>query len=177
MKFFVSPAKLWSLIREKEKYVINEVKRDREWYFSSEGESAYLQADTLGKKVAFFHEYLTKVISSKSEKEAYKVALLLAIGIAKSQLSYASYPSIINEEENPMLSYYKEKGVFSTTDFLSFICKKGETVTYTSLTYFDGGEISDQYRLERLIILIGESESDQKLVAPFVHNLNGKEAK
>ena len=185
MKFFVSPAKLWSLIREKEKYVLKVPKRDREWYFSPEGEDAYSQADTLGKRVAFFHEYLIRVIKGKSEKESYKMALLLAVGISKSRLSYAGYPSIINEEENPILSYYKENGVFSTTAFLSVICGRErpdtlsnpKEIPYENLTYCSGGEMSDQYRLERLIILIGESENEQKLVAPFIHNLNDKEVR
>ncbi|MBQ7761545.1 MAG: hypothetical protein IJ400_05770 [Clostridia bacterium] len=184
MKLFVSPKTLFLFIKDKEKYVIKEVKKDKEWYLSEEGEKAYLQADTLGKRVAFFHEYLTNVFTAKSEKEITKMAFFLAEGIAKSKLSYQSYPSIIDEDKNPTLLYFKKTGSFDTCTILLLTnyneeeldaFSNPEKTPYKRLSYCNNGNVSDQYRLERLIIAIGEGENDQKLVAPFVHNFrNGR---
>ncbi len=180
MKLFLSPKKLFSFIKDKEKHVVKEVKKDKEWYLSEQGISAYSQADTLGKRTAFFHECLTNTVkNAKNEKEITKMAFFLAEGIATSRLSYASYPHIIDEDVNPLFLYFKEIGSFDTCSFLLLISNEENILDtfsnpqkepYKKLSYCKADNVSDQYRLERLIIAIGEGENDQKLVAPFVHN-------
>ena len=117
----------------------------------------------------------------KNEGEITKMALLLAQGVVNSRLSYASYPEIIDENKNPLILYFKKTGTFDTCTFLLLTSnEEGELddfsnpqkAPYKKLSYCTNGNISEQYRLERLIIAIGEGKNDQKLVAPYVHNFN-----
>lgn len=181
MKLFVSPKTLISFIKDKERYVIKETKKDKEWYLSKEGAEAYSKQDTTGKRVAFFCECLTNTTEVKNEVEITKMALLLAQGVVNSRLSYASYPEIIDENKNPLILYFKKTGTFDTCTFLLLTSnEEGELddfsnpqkAPYKKLSYSTNGNISEQYRLERLIIAIGEGKNDQKLVAPYVHNFN-----
>lgn len=203
MKFFCSPIKLLSLIKEKEKYVIKEDKRNAEWYFSEDGKNAYEKADTLAKKTSFFCDYLNQKTNIKEEpkgcfgalssankdkkpkNDIVKMAFFLATGVAKSNLSYSNYPDILDESKNLMVAFFTKNGVFDTCSLLAIL--KGEdsreafsepsNAPYRKISYCRRDDISELYRLERLIIGIGEAENDSKLAAPFVHDFYGKEVK
>ncbi|MBQ8145532.1 MAG: hypothetical protein IJ039_02000 [Clostridia bacterium] len=202
MKFFYSPVKLLSLIKNKEKYVIKEEIRNAEWYLSGNGENAYAHADTIAKKIAFFNGYLTEktnkketnggclgaIFSSgkgkKPDNDIMKMSLFLATGVAGSTLSYSAYPDILDESKNPMLQAFVKNGVFNTCSLLAALKGEGEeafsdasNAPYRRITYCNRGDTTELYRLERLIIAIGESDNDCKLVAPYLHDFNSMEVK
>ena len=99
---------------------------DTEWYFSQEGINSYAQQDTPEKKTLFLHAYLRKVSPGFLESGVlFKVAFLLADGVASSSLPCATYPNIIDETKNPFIcylikgKYYSEKVLYHI--FLSIL--------------------------------------------------------
>lgn len=78
-----------------------------DWYFSQAGVDSYAQQDTLEKKTLFLHSFLNRVASPEFVKSGvlFKVAFLLADGVAASSLPCATYPDIIDETKNPFICY------------------------------------------------------------------------
>ena len=197
MKFFYSPAQLFSLIIRRKEYIGKTAKRSTVWYLSQAGCEEFKRADTLARKTLFIYDYLTlaqlsnakekkgfleellssrKKQASKEQNEDYKMAFFLAEGIQSNLLDFTDYFEILDVNRNPFLNAYMKLGRFDTVSFLAILNRGSATniQPYERITYCDKNNISERYRLERLIIAIGEEKSG-KLATPFLHNFNSVE--
>lgn len=67
MKFFLGPKKLWELYQNKDE-IASKMKmgKDTAWYLSEEGKKAYENANTQGKRVEYFFDYLCTLDTVKN---------------------------------------------------------------------------------------------------------------
>lgn len=126
MSFFISPQKLNAATQSDNQFRLEH--RSASWYLSPDGGQAYAAASTLGEKVLFFYKYLLSTVPvfraetynrtfifDESPKDtdykgkALSVAWIMADAIAVSQLTYAVWPDILDEQKNPLLRWLKQE--------------------------------------------------------------------
>lgn len=142
-----------------------------EWFFSEDGKKAYDEAKTLSQKTMFFFDYLSALDRSRGESGDEKIetmlAYILASAVDGSSLEFAKYPDILNPEKNPLIPEEGER-FYSPFDMLESLHKKYEDKPIKdidinqvySMCWGGSAEISDMYRLERLILAFDENHKD-----------------
>ena len=83
------------------------IERNADWFTSEEGIRAFEALTTKGDRTIFLYSYLkaASVSSVKTSKHLIKVAFFLEDAVASSSLPYATYPAIIDCEQNPFAAY------------------------------------------------------------------------
>ncbi len=156
----------------------NNIKHDKEWYFSEEGRIAYEQADSVPKKIEYFYNYLTQIFDAN--ELTYKFACLLACGVENSRFSFSQYPEILSKKNNPFIKHYINEGFlgdeYNANELLTCLHqkadypnKKSEATSgyeeWVSLQMPEDVGMEDIYRIERLIIwLFGEFVENKELI-------------
>jgi len=139
MKFFLGPKKLWELYQNKDAIAEKmKIGKDTAWYLSEEGKEAYENANTGGKKVKYFFDYLCTLDTVKNsfgdrsligaangglEKISewtkakdgrfavlYKIAHIMANSMDKSSLPFGGYPNILQADKNPLIHSIQKTG-------------------------------------------------------------------
>ena len=87
----------------------DEATHEETWYFSSEGKQVYDGLSSLSDKTHFFYNYL-RVIEGKSNFDSassllFRIAYIMANSMVDSNLGFAGYPNILDENKNPFIFY------------------------------------------------------------------------
>ena len=153
MAFFYSPKKAIDVIAGAKKTESELKKKESKWFFSEEGRAAYLAADTVGKRTAYFFDYLvTKLLLEEkisSSSEAY------AALIDGKSFAFSDYPEILKPESNPVipdsLRYFDRRSIRGVICRLHGVDEKtvGENEFYELL---ENDKSTELYRLERALI-------------------------
>jgi len=179
MKFFLGPKKLMELYKNSGDIAAKlKAGKDKQWYFSAEGEAAYKSASTQGKKVLYFFDYLCilagDTCNAEEQKNLYRMAHIMANSMDGSKLDFGGYPNILQAEKNPFIKLvefikFTEKG-FSLNKYDRYKDAKNaikllsalhgvsedvyaENKAFTRLaTCSADGSVTDIYKLERDII-------------------------
>ena len=187
MGYFYSPMQLIKLIKARDSIKEELKEHDAEWYFSKEGEQAYMNAKTPAQKVTYFFDYLMCVSKSKDNRDVlYRTAYIMANSMDSSSLEFAGYPNILDATKNPLVNYikttnfgYKEKtacglmllaALNHEMDATKYLYAKHKP--YTHLTYCEAnGSVSDKYRIERDIIAAFCIESSGQYMPPYTYDI------
>lgn len=132
MGFFMSPVKLIEVITNSASMNQKIQKPQSKWYFSKEGEKAYLNAKTTGQKVIYFYNYLSTVseyTSSANNRFLQGIAYVLATAVDGCSKPYGSWPAILNREENPLVDYAVEHLSPDITDIFDIAQKHDMSTT------------------------------------------------
>ena len=169
MAFFYSPMKAIKVITDAQKTVLQNKRKDSGWFFSEEGKAAYLAANTVGKKTAFFFDYFIARLAKKrygsfgsadhSERKNMflKVAYVMAAYVdGKKSFSFSSYPEILKEASNPFIKFACE-GSGAQYEIKNLICdvrgvRAAEIEDGEFYKTLESDASSDAYKLERAII-------------------------
>ena len=167
MAFFYSPKKAIDVILDAKNTESELRRKNSKWYFSEEGRAAYLAADTVGKRTAYFFDYLvTKLLLEekiKSSTEAYdkgrstlcKLAYIMAAFVDGKSFAFSDYPEILKPESNPVipdsLSYFDRRSIRGVICRLHGVdeSRVGKNEFYKIL---EKDKSSELYRLERALI-------------------------
>ena len=125
MKFFLGPKKLWELYQNKDEIAAKmTMVKDTAWYLSEDGKKAYENANTGGKKVKYFFDYLCTLDTvaedlpklneykerDKGIESIYKIAHIMANSMDKASLPFGGYPNILQADKNPLIGCIEENG-------------------------------------------------------------------
>ena len=185
MAIFFSPNKTIALIKNAKSIEKEMRRRESDWFFTDEGRKLYEAADTDGKKTAYFYEYLvTYALLKRTEltdeirQHCLKKAYIMT-AMDKSNLSFASYPSIMKKESNPIIewephSYSLEK------DMKKLICdlhgvnasEQEDDEVYKIVSMDKNNTI---YTVERLIVsLFTQEKAEPMKTIPFKYSILSK---
>lgn len=106
------------------------LRKNKEWFLSKEGEEKFFALSSVEERATFFYSYLTLVLHSALQRNnnIFKLAFFLADAVYSSDEPYAKYPSILNESENPFLSF------FANLDF----CPENEVLFVVQMAILNG---------------------------------------
>ena len=185
MGFFVSPVKMLWLAKNRADIAHRLKPREKDWYFTKEGEDAYRKANGVGAKTYHFYEYLKKLSGSTIESAALlRLAFVLAHTVEGSAMEYGRYPDVINPNKNPLVMCVQNRELSYAHD-LENCCRlllaalheeKSDVYSqsrgYERLNYCEpGAPLSDVYRIERAIITVFSTQLQDELPPPYLYDI------
>ena len=191
MGFFVSPATLLRLLKNRVNIADRLKARDKNWYFTKEGQEAYVSAEGVGAKCYHFYEYLKKLSNiSGNSRALLRLAFVMAHTMVDSSLEFGGYPNVIDPQKNPLVACV-QSGTLSSMEAVDGCCAAllaalhgeqsmapyAEPRGHEKLSYCqDDALATDLYRIERDIITVFCSESKDTLPPPFLYDVVGANA-